>query len=280
MGILATFTPMAQDYDKIFREVLKDIFPVVAQKLLGIPSGHYQPLPGDLQYTSEREADQLWQVTPAEGESFVLHCEFQSTNDRQMLSRMLLYYGFLYYQKKLPIYQYVLYVGKEPLQMEAALQARNLTFSYQLVDLRSFPYQAFLESTHSEEVLLAILADFKGEPEELVAEKIIAKLGELSAGQLELSQRAVQLIRLAVLRNLGKTVFNVTQKMAITIDVKEDTFYQLGQEEGLQKGKEEGKEEAALNMLKEGFAPEVVVRLTKLTAERVSQLHQQWQAGK
>jgi predicted transposase YdaD len=58
---------------------------------------------------------------------------------------------------------------------------------------------------------------------------------------------------LAVLRNLGKTVFNVAQKMAITIDVKEDTFYQLGQEEGLQKGKEEGKlageEEAAINML-------------------------------
>ncbi|MBC7920495.1 MAG: hypothetical protein H7Z75_05335 [Ferruginibacter sp.] len=34
---------MAQDYDKIFREVFKDIFPVVAQKLLGILDGHYQP---------------------------------------------------------------------------------------------------------------------------------------------------------------------------------------------------------------------------------------------
>ena len=82
---------MAQDYDKIFREVLKDIFPVVAQTLLGIPSGHYQPLPLDLQYTSEREADQLWEVTSAGGEPFVLHCEFQSTNDKGMLSRMLLY---------------------------------------------------------------------------------------------------------------------------------------------------------------------------------------------
>jgi len=27
---------MAQDYDKIFREVLKDIFPAVAGKVLGI----------------------------------------------------------------------------------------------------------------------------------------------------------------------------------------------------------------------------------------------------
>jgi hypothetical protein len=30
---------MAQDYDKIFREVLKEVFPAVAQKVLGIPGG-------------------------------------------------------------------------------------------------------------------------------------------------------------------------------------------------------------------------------------------------
>ena len=66
---------MAQDYDKIFREVLKEVFPAVAQKVLGIPGGEYQPLPVDLQYTSEREADQVWLVTPPAGDAFVLHCE-------------------------------------------------------------------------------------------------------------------------------------------------------------------------------------------------------------
>jgi hypothetical protein len=102
---------MAQDYDKIFREVLKDIFPAVARKVLGIPAGAYKPLPVDLQYTSEREADQPWEVTPQGGHPFVLHCGFQSSNDNQMLSRMLLYYGFPYYQRKLPVQQYVIYVG-------------------------------------------------------------------------------------------------------------------------------------------------------------------------
>ncbi len=151
---------MAQDYDKIFREVLKDIFPAVARKVLGIPSGEYKPLPVDLQYTSEREADQLWEVVPSGGKPFILHCGFQAGNDKQMLSRML------------------------------------------LVDLRSFSCQTFLESSGSREVILAILADFEGEPAGLIAEKIISKLEELCEGKPELSQRTLQLVRLAVLRNL------------------------------------------------------------------------------
>ncbi len=87
--------------------------------------------------------------------------------------------------------------------------------------------------------------------------------------------------------NLGKTVYNAAQKMAIHVDIKEDALYQIGQEEGLQKGKEEGlqkgkleeKEETALNMLREGFPEEVVVRITRLPAERVTQLRQQLEAG-
>ncbi len=85
---------------------------------------------------------------------------------------------------------------------------------------------------------------------------------------------------MAVLRNVNTLVFNLAQKMAIHIDIEDDTLYQLGKEEGLQKGKaeakaegkEEGKEKAALNMLKESFPPETVARLAELPPERVMQL--------
>jgi predicted transposase/invertase (TIGR01784 family) len=266
---------MAQDYDKIFREVLKDIFPAVAQKVLGIPAGQFKPLPVDLQYTSEREADQLWEVTPPDAPPFVVHCEFQSSNDKQMLSRMLLYHAFLYYQQKRPVRQYVIYVGKDPVQMDFQLQSERLSYSYQLVDLKAFPYQTFLQSTHTQEVILAILADFRGEPGELIAAKIIAKLEQYSAGTLELSQRAAQLIRLAILRNLGETVFNLAKKMPITIDIKEDIFYREGMQQGMQQGELEGKEKTALNMLREGFSEAVVSRLTELPLARVTQLKEQ-----
>ncbi len=274
---------MAQDYDKILREVLRDIFPAVAQKVLGIPAGKYQPLPADLQYTSEREADQVWLVTPETGESFVLHCEFQTGNDKQMLSRMLLYYGFLYYQHKRPVYQFVLYIGKDKAQMDAEWKARNISFAYQLVDLKAFPYQTFLQATRSEEVLMAVLADFGEEPEAVVAGKIMATLGELARGQLELAQRTLQLVRLAVLRNLGTTVLNAAQKMALNIDISEDALYLLGEQKGeqrgLEKGKVEGKEETATNMLKKGMAVELISEITGLPAARIAQLKGQLEAG-
>jgi predicted transposase/invertase (TIGR01784 family) len=255
---------MAQDYDKIFREVLKDIFPAVAQKVLGIPPGAYKPLPVDLQYTSEREADQVWEITPLEGEPFVLHCEFQTTNDKQMLSRMLIYHAFLHYQKPLPIRQYVVYFGKDKMNMQSRLDSDSLSYQYQLVDLRRFPYQTFLEASQGQEVLLAILADYGGEPVELIAERILLKLRQLTESKLQLEQRVLQLVRLAVLRNVNTIVYNTAQKMALNIDIKDDTLYQLG--------KEEGKEKSALNMLKEGFPQETVARLTELPLERVVQL--------
>jgi len=187
----------------------------------------------------------------------------------------------------MPIRQFVIYLGRDTLSMEHQLQTDSLSYRYGLIDLKSFPYQAFLASGHSEEVLLAILADFGGEPGELIAEKIIVKLRQSTNGTLEMAQRTLQLVRLALLRNLSTTVFNAARKMAITIDIREDALYQEGKLEGKLEGKEEGKlegeqkgkEATALNMLQEGFPEEVVTRITKLPAERVAQLKQQLDAS-
>jgi hypothetical protein len=96
-------------------------------KLLIIPAGQYEPLPADLQYTSEREAEQVREISPQEGDTFLLHCEFQTGNDKQMLSRMLLYRAFLHYQHKRPICQFVVYVGKDKPNTEHRLDSPTNT---------------------------------------------------------------------------------------------------------------------------------------------------------
>jgi predicted transposase YdaD len=144
-------------------------------------------------------------------------------------------------------------------------------------------------------VLLAILADFGGEAAGLIAEKILAKLRQSTSGTLELSQRTVQLARLALLRNLSTTVLDAAQHMALHIDITEDALYQLGiqkgkeegeqkgEQRGLQKGKEEGeqkgREEVAVKMLKKSISTDLIIEVTNLPAERIAQLKQQLEAG-
>jgi hypothetical protein len=177
---------------------------------------------------------------------------------------MLLYHAFLHYQQRLPIRQFVVYVGKDKPAMDQRLESHSISYRYELVDLRSFPYQTFLESSQGQEVLLAILADFGGEPAELIAQRILLKLAQLTDSRLQLEQRVLQLVRLVVLRNLSTTVFKSVKNMALNINIREDALYLEGQAEG--------KEKTALNMLKEGFSPETVARLAELPVERVAQL--------
>ncbi len=54
--------------------------------------------------------------------------------------------------------------------------------------------------------------------------------------------------------------------MAITLDKTKDGLYQLGQQER--------QEEIALNLLKEGLAEEMIIRVTGLTAKKIDQLKQ------
>ncbi len=99
-------------------------------------------------------------------------------------------------------------------------------------------------------------------------------------GKLELTQRALQRVRSAVRRDLGKTVLDTANKMTIMIDSKEDSLYREVYQEGKQEGELEGKEKAALNMLRKGMAAELISEITELSPERVAQLKQQLEAGK
>ncbi len=43
---------MAQDYDKLLKEILREVFPAIATKVLGIQAKKLETLPFDLQYTT------------------------------------------------------------------------------------------------------------------------------------------------------------------------------------------------------------------------------------
>lgn len=75
-------------YDKILQENMEAALPGLIKNILKINVVHAEELPDNLQYTKERKPDTLNKVTDDKGNIFVLHVEFQSTNDPNMAWRM------------------------------------------------------------------------------------------------------------------------------------------------------------------------------------------------
>src|ERR1700760_2477307 len=87
--------PQVNQYDKIFRENLEAALPGLINNLLCIDAVHTEELPDDIQHTKERKPDVLKKVTDKNGETFVLHIEFQVKDEGEMVYRMAEYYIML-----------------------------------------------------------------------------------------------------------------------------------------------------------------------------------------
>ncbi len=70
-----------------------------------------------------------------------------------------------------PIKQLLVYVGNRKLRMKSRLRLRNLTFSYEMIDIRQIDCKVLLESSNPMDRLLACLC--KVEDEAYLIEKLI-----------------------------------------------------------------------------------------------------------
>ncbi len=83
-----------------------------------------------------------------------------------MPARMLEYHGLLYRKYKLPIIQQVFYIGTGSSKMKNKIEHSNISFSYGLMSFQEISYLEFMDSEIPEEIMLAVLANFKGENSE------------------------------------------------------------------------------------------------------------------
>ncbi|RMD90386.1 MAG: hypothetical protein D6813_09185, partial [Calditrichaeota bacterium] len=154
----------------------------------------------------------------------------------------------------LSVRQYVIYIGRAPMNMENELFDADINYRYNLIDMRNIPYEKFLQSDKPEEVILAILCDFQDHsPSDSVKEilrrlKILVKQDELKKGKY-----IRQLEVLSQLRNLEEIIIEEEKKMAIIYDIEKDVRYKQGIAKGLQKGITKGKKEGKREGLLEGI---------------------------
>jgi len=236
---------------------LKDIFEEIPQRLSKIlaPAPIKELLPTNFPST-ELRVDFLARL---EDES-ILHIEFQSFNDPNMPFRMLRYYlAILERYPNSPIKQLLVYVGNRKLRMKSRLRLRNLTFSYEIIDIRQIDCRVLLESPDPMDRLLACLC--KVEDEVYLIEKLIKTMEGMN--EEERKDYLLKALTLTELRpNLRIRLTEEVRHMPIVVrpedirlpkrKLRKDILYRLGLEEGKQIGLEEGRKEGEVIGIEKG----------------------------
>jgi len=120
--------------------------------------------------------DFFYQILTQEGRRFILHIEFQTDNDSEMVYRAAEYHGMALRRKKMPIEHVVIYLGVEKPSMLTRLPEEEVYTGFHLVNMQAFEAGQLLNSQLPEVILLAILAHYPAEQTELVLRYVIRQL--------------------------------------------------------------------------------------------------------
>lgn len=214
----------SNQYDKIFKENIEAVIPSLMQKVLGITAISSEELPDDIQHTKERKPDVLKKITDINRKTFVLQIEFQVADEPEMVYRMLDYKSMLLRKYKLPVKQFVIFLGKGKPKMPTELNTEDLDFKYRLLSIKTIDYKTFLKSNKPEEIVFAVLSNFGIEKPENAIEKIILRLEETTKTELTLKKYLRQLRILAELRKLDFKIDEIMESIAKYVNEETDYF--------------------------------------------------------
>ena len=255
------------DKGLISKQLLQRLLVGFSNQLFNLDITEAELLNNEQPRIEARRADLVARVKDADGKIYILHVEIQNDNQSNMPLRMLRYYSDIALQyPKDKVVQYLLYIGKAPLRMANQINAHNLTYHHEVLDMRSQDSEYFLGSNNPDAIVLAILCDPQGqEPNTLVA-RIIKELRRLHADKLDKLRDSLKMLEvLAGNRNL-QTVVKENTKMYI--DVEKLGIYQLVKEKGEERGEERGEQKVLLQLLKK-LSPEQVAELSGISLDKV-----------
>jgi predicted transposase YdaD len=101
-------------------------------------------------------------------------------------------------------------------------------------------YETVLDSDIPEEIMLAILCDFKQEEAKEVLAKIIQRLQLWSKDAITLHKYIRQILVLSRLRKLELVTTQQLKDMALVYDIEQDALFKEGEEKGIKIGEEKG----------------------------------------
>lgn len=256
-------------YDKIIKENLDITLPVIIKELLGIEVAESEELPDDLQHTKERRPDALKKITDTKGNTFVLHAEFQLKDDPEMVYREADYCIMLMRKYRLPVRQFVIYLGEASPTMPTLLETERLTFSYDLVSISEAHYRMFLKSDNPEVRMLGLLANFGTEDSANVIREIVESVKSHTNGDFAESRFFKQMRIFVQLRsNIEHQFEKVMEPITKFFKEEKDYLYRKGEA----KGERKERISIARAMKKDGIPMQQITKFTKLPIEEIEKL--------
>jgi len=228
------------EYDRIIKENIEAILITLGKKLFGFEIKNPRPLTEKLQITIEREPDFLKQITLDDDSEIILHLEFQRYDDQDMIYRMAEYKAILQRKYKIPVRQFVVYLGKDMPKMRTELLADEQITGFTLTNIHDIPVNQVLDSDIPEEIVLSILTEYPETDAEEVISKIIHKLKKVAPNEAEFKRSLQQLVTLSRIRKLEGQTEKQIAAMPITYDIETDYLYNKGIEKGIERGIEKG----------------------------------------
>jgi predicted transposase/invertase (TIGR01784 family) len=272
-------TQEANKYDKILKENLNKSIPTMLKHILGLDIIEIKILNTDVQFTKERKADFIGEITEKNGKKSIIHIEFQR-NSEQMSNRMLEYRVMLRRRyPKLKIKQYVIGLGNKNTKMKTEIKEDNLYYSFFMFWMQDIDWRIFLNSENSEEIILAILGNFGDETPEKVVEEVILKLESKATNPLDFAKYSYQLRLLANIRKLQPLIVKLMEKISRFFVIEEDPLFNKGLSEGEARGEAKGKIEATelfiKNLIESGdYTDHQIASFTGVSLEFVCQIRE------
>ncbi len=228
------------------KEIIKAITIDIAKYILNLELDSVKFIDKELDRIEKREADVVIKCK-IEGLDSILHLEIQTNNDASMPKRMLRYFvdiSTLY--PNIPIYQYLIYIGKNRLNMQEAIIEKNINYRYNLIDMHQIDCQKLIELNTPEALVLSILCDFGDKDELDLLIYIIKRLKELTNNDLYRFGKYMLMIEtLSSSRDLESKV-KEAEEMLRTVELEKLPSYEIGYEKGIERGIEKGISKGAM----------------------------------
>ena len=226
--------------DVVSKETIKTIAQDISKYILNIDVKDIEFIDKELQRVEKREAD-IVAKCKIDNKKAILHIEIQNGNDKIMPNRMLRYYTdikLLY--PNLPIYQYLIYIGKPKLSMRDKIEEENINYKYNIIDMHKIDCQKFIELDTPETLVLSILCDFKERDELEIITYIIKRLEKLTQkDEHKLGKYMLILETLSTNRDLKEKI-KEAEDMLRDIKYEDLPSYEIGLERGYNNGISQG----------------------------------------